>query len=60
MALQALIFIVGIVLAVVGFVKRGTRGGKWLLGLGLAILFAGLVVVGYGDIKTGFFDALKD
>ncbi len=60
MPLQILVFTLGIILTIAGVTKRKTVQGKWMLASGVAILLAGILIAGYGDIKAGFWDALND
>lgn len=60
MALQGLIFILGIIVAVFGASKRKSMRGKWLIAAGLLIMFVAVVLMGYTDLKSGFIDALND
>lgn len=60
MALQGVIFMLGIVVTILGVTKRRTVRGKWLVAAGIMTMFVAIVLVGYGDLKTGFVDALND
>lgn len=60
MALIALIFSLGIVLIIVGIWKRKAGRGKWFVAAGIAVMLVAIILVGYGDVKTGFMDALND
>lgn len=60
MALQAMLFMLGIIVTIFGVTKRRTVHGKWIVVAGIITMFVAVVLVGYGDIKTGFVDALND
>lgn len=60
MALQGILFMIGIMVAIFGVTKRRTVRGKWLLAAGIMTMVIAIVLVAYVDIKTGFVDALND
>ena len=60
MALVVLIFSLGIILIIVGIRKREEGRGKWFVAAGIAVILLAVILVGYGDVKTGFMDALND
>lgn len=60
MALQGILFLMGIMVTIFGITKRRTVRGKWLLAAGIMTMVVAIVLVGYVDIKTGFVDALND
>lgn len=55
-----LLFMVGLISAVVGIVKRKKASGTWFLVGGIALMAISFFILGYPDLKAGFLDALAD
>ena len=55
-----LVFVVGLLLAIAGVIKRKESRGMWLLTVGIALMFVAFFILGYSDFKTGFLDAMSD
>ena len=60
MALLVIALVLGLVLVAAGIFKRSKGIGRWLIVAGVAIIAIAVFIGGYGDIKTGFMDALRD
>jgi len=60
MQLVDVLFLVGLLSATVGVVKRKNPGGMWFLTSGIALMAISFFILGYPDFKTGFLEALSD
>ena len=60
MALSIGALVLGLVLLIAGVGKRSEGMGRWLIIGGIAIIVMAVFIEGYGDVKSGFMDALRD
>lgn len=60
MTLFDLAIIVGIGLAIFGFIRRKEKSGKWMLTAGLGLILLALITIGWTDLKSGFVDGFRE
>ena len=58
--LEQIAVVAALALMILGFFNRKRKSGKWLLIAGAGILVVAFAVAGWGEIKSGFVDALRD
>jgi hypothetical protein len=54
------VFLLGLMSATVGVVKRKQGSGMWFLAGGIALMAISFFILGYPDFKAGFLEALGD
>lgn len=60
MAIPVIALVLGLVFLIAGVLKRSQDVGRWLIIAGVVIIVIAVFIGGYGDLKTGFMDAMRD